>query len=95
MRRVDSTSTSVDGSACLDTASGSIVWTQTELRYSPVHGNGGSPIVVDDKLIYSGDGAEDPFVVALNKETGKVIWKTPRKVEVSRTFSFSFKTTPV
>ncbi len=78
-----------DGTACLDAVSGALVWTQTELRYSPVHGNGGSPIVVDDKLIYNCDGAQDPFVVALNKETGKVIWKTPRKVEVSRTFSFS------
>ena len=81
-----------DGTACLDAASGSIVWKQTGLRYSPVHGNGGSPIIVDDKLIYSCDGAKDPFVVALNKASGEIVWKTPRKVEVSRTFSF---TTPV
>jgi len=78
-----------DGTACLDAANGSIQWTQTELRYSPVHGNGGSPIMVGEKLIYSCDGAKNPFVVALNKDTGKVIWKTARNVEVSRTFSFS------
>ncbi len=78
-----------DGTACLDAKDGRIIWTQTSLSYSPVHGNGGSPVLFDDKLIFSCDGQKSPFVVALNKDTGAVIWKTPRKVTVSRTFSFS------
>lgn len=77
------------GTACLDAESGKIVWTQTSLPYKPVHGTGGSPVVFRDKLIYSCDGAENPFVVALNKSDGSVAWKTPRNVEVQRTFSFS------
>ena len=80
------------GTACLDAGNGKIVWTQDGLSYPPVHGNGGSPIIVGDKLVFSCDGAQSPFVVALDKGSGKVRWKTDRNVEVSRKFSF---TTPL
>ena len=75
------------GTACLDRA-GRIQWRKNDLRYDPVHGNGGSPIIVDDKLIFHGDGARDPFVVALNKKTGDVAWKVARTADVRQTFSF-------
>ncbi len=78
-----------DGTACLNTADGSVVWTQTSLGYAPVHGNGGSPALYGDKLIFSCDGQSDPFVVALNIADGSVAWRTPRNVAVQRTFSFS------
>jgi len=78
-----------NGTAALNATTGGILWTQTDLEYSPVHGNGGSPAVFEDKLIFSCDGQANPFVVALNKKNGSVMWKTPRDVEVSRTFSFS------
>lgn len=78
-----------DGTACLNAEDGKTIWKQTELRYNPVHGNGGSPVIVDDYLIFSCDGGEDPFIVALEKGNGKVAWKTPRDVEVERPFSFS------
>ncbi|MAS92523.1 MAG: serine/threonine protein kinase [Verrucomicrobiales bacterium] len=77
------------GTACLNAENGDIVWTQTSLPYKPVHGTGGSPVLYKDKLIYSADGGEDPFIVALNKSDGSVAWKTARDVEVQRTFSFS------
>ncbi len=75
------------GTACLDTE-GKILWKNDSLRYSPVHGNGGSPILVDDRLIFSCDGSSNPFIVALNKDTGKLVWKTPRSVTASKKFSF-------
>lgn len=78
-----------DGTACVDATSGAIVWKQESLRYPPVHGNGGSPILVGDKLIFSCDAQKDPFIVALNKQTGEVAWKTPRGVETKRPFSFA------
>jgi outer membrane protein assembly factor BamB len=68
---------------------GKILWTQSELGYQPVHGNGGSPILVGDTLIFSCDGARDPFIVALDSKTGKVLWKTPRNTPALKTFSFS------
>ena len=80
-----------EGTACVDHA-GEVVWKTRELAYAPVHGNGGTPIIVDDLLIFSCDGKADPFVAALEKTTGKVRWKTNRKSEVDRKFSF---TTPI
>ncbi len=78
-----------DGTACVDSTSGEVIWKQDSLPYPPVHGNGGSPILVGNRLIFSCDAAKDPFIVALDKSTGEVSWKTARDVEVKRTFSFS------
>jgi outer membrane protein assembly factor BamB len=76
-----------EGTACLG-LDGKVIWRQTDFRYSPVHGNGGSPIRVADLLVFSADGAEQPKVIALEAATGKLRWQTPRQVEVKRTFSF-------
>jgi outer membrane protein assembly factor BamB len=77
-----------EGTACLD-LDGKVVWRQTDLRYRFVHGNGGSPILVGDKLVYAADGGDKQFIVALDKANGKVVWKTDRKITYDRTFSFS------
>jgi outer membrane protein assembly factor BamB len=76
------------GTACLD-LNGIILWRNSSLSYPPVHGNGGSPILVDDALVFSCDGGSDPFVVALNKVNGEVRWKVERMTDASKTFSFS------
>ncbi len=68
---------------------GKILWSQSELGYEPVHGNGGSPVLVGIWLIFSCDGGRDPFVVALDSMSGKVLWKTPRNTPARKTFSFS------
>jgi outer membrane protein assembly factor BamB len=75
------------GTAALDLA-GKIVWKQTSLGYPPVHGTGGSPALVGDELVFSCDGASDPFVAALDAATGKVRWKTPRNTAAKKPFSF-------
>ena len=79
------------GTACVS-REGKVLWKTRELAYAPVHGNGGTPIVVDELLIFSCDGAQDPFVAGIEKATGIVRWKTNRKSEVSQKFSF---TTPI
>jgi len=76
------------GTACLD-LDGKVIWRNDALHYPPVHGNGGSPVLVEDALIFSCDGASEPFVIALHKDTGKVLWKTERKADVKKSFSFS------
>jgi outer membrane protein assembly factor BamB len=76
------------GTAALD-LNGKVVWRNTSLKYSSVHGNGGSPILVGSALIFSCDGASNPFIVGLNKATGEVLWRTPRNTGAKRTFSFS------
>jgi outer membrane protein assembly factor BamB len=65
------------GTAALS-ASGEILW-KARHAYESQHGAGGSPVVYDDLLVFSGDGADAAFVVALDTRTGKVRWKTSRR----------------
>jgi len=76
------------GVACLD-PDGGIVWKNATLRYAPVHGNGGSPILVDDLLVFSIDGSDRQCLVALDRASGKVRWKADRNSEAVKKFSFS------
>ena len=78
------------GTACLD-LQGRVVWKNQDIRFDPGWGNGGSPIVVDDALIFSCDGRTEQFVIALNKNTGKVLWKTPRPM-ITNQLKYSFCT---
>jgi hypothetical protein len=55
-----------------------VLW-RRELAYEHVHGPGGSPALVGDLLIVHCDGAEGPFVAALEASTGKERWRTPRE----------------
>lgn len=76
-----------NGTACL-TSDGKVVWKQV-LKYSPVHGSGSSPALVGDLLIISCDGAEAPFVIALDKKTGAQRWKMAREANPDqKKFSF-------
>ncbi|MBM3846182.1 MAG: serine/threonine protein kinase [Verrucomicrobia bacterium] len=77
------------GTACLD-LKGRVLWRQNSIKYPPVHGNGGSPALVKDRLIFSCDGLSDPIVVALDAKTGDVVWKTPRNhPSAPKKFAFS------
>lgn len=75
------------GIACLDT-SGKILWRNNRFRYDAVHGNGGSPVLIDGRLVFAADGARAPSVLALAAATGELAWKSPRTMEVRQTFSF-------
>jgi outer membrane protein assembly factor BamB len=76
------------GTACLNAVTGDVVWRNATIRYQPVHGNGGSPILVDDLLVFSCDGSDQRFLVALDRDTGKVRWRVDRDVAVHKGFSF-------
>jgi outer membrane protein assembly factor BamB len=67
---------------------GKVLWRNDKLKYGPVHGNGGSPILAAGHLVFSADGGDKQFVVALNKATGEVAWKTDRKSTATQPFSF-------
>jgi outer membrane protein assembly factor BamB len=76
------------GTAALD-LTGKVLWRQTSLKYPPLHGNGGSPALVGDRLVFGCDGLRDPFVVALDAATGQVAWKVSRTAVPGYTFAFS------
>jgi len=69
------------GTACLDTSSGKVLWTRQDLPCDHVRGPGSSPIIFRDLLIINFDGGDFQYVVALNKLTGKTVWKTDRTID--------------
>lgn len=75
------------GLACLDTA-GKILWKNNDYPYKPVHGNGGSPCITQETLIFSVDGTDMQSIIGLDIHSGKERWKTDRHVECTKHFSF-------
>jgi len=76
------------GVACLD-LDGNAIWTSREVEYRPVHGNGGSPVVFKNLLIFSSDGAREQKLNALDRHMGELVWQTRRGVDRRKKFSFS------
>lgn len=76
------------GTVCLSD-DGKILWKQTSLSYDPLHGNGSSPILTGDKLIFSADGIRNPALIALDKNSGQLLWKRIRHTFANRKFSFA------
>jgi outer membrane protein assembly factor BamB len=67
-----------EGTAAIDAGSGAIVW-KAQFPFVNQHGGGGSPVLYKDLLIFNGDGYYEAWVMALDKSTGKVRWKTERR----------------
>jgi outer membrane protein assembly factor BamB len=67
-----------NGTAAIDTASGAILWRDTSHPLEHYVGPGSSPVLYGDLLILTCDGADVQFSVALDKRTGKEVWKTVR-----------------
>ncbi len=80
------------GMAKLSTKDGKVLWLCEELDYPPMHGSGGSPVLHAGKLFIACDGSKDPFVAAVDAETGKVAWKKPRSVAARINHSFGTAT---
>ena len=57
---------------------GKKLWEKRPGIFSSVHGYCSSPILWKDKVIINGDHDGNAYIVALNKETGNEVWKTPR-----------------
>lgn len=53
--------------------------------FNNVNGHGSSPVVVDDKVILVCDQDTDSYLLAVEKDTGRVSWKTERP-EVLRSY---------
>jgi outer membrane protein assembly factor BamB len=68
----------------LDTETLRVLWTNTTLRIQHENGPGSSPLLWRDSVILHMDGSDHQYVVALDKKTGKVRWKTDRTGAMSR-----------
>lgn len=67
----------VNGTACLNAETGDIIWKRTVPAFYSV-GAGSSPIVYQNLLILVCDGIDQQYVTALDKQTGKTVWRTDR-----------------
>ena len=73
------------GTAAVST-SGNILW-RTRFPYISQHGNGGSPILHNGRLVVSIDGYDTAYLVALDARTGEERWRSPRPDPVSQAYS--------
>lgn len=69
------------GTACLDTETREILWKRDDLKCWHYRGASSSPVLFDDLLILTFDGADLQYVVGLDKKTGETVWKTDRSAE--------------
>jgi len=69
------------GTACLDTATCKVLWKRTDLPCRHYRGPGSSPVLFNELLVVTMDGVDVQYLVALDKRTGKTVWKTDRTTE--------------
>ncbi|MCX6838890.1 MAG: PQQ-binding-like beta-propeller repeat protein [Verrucomicrobia bacterium] len=69
------------GTARIDPATGEKVWERRDINARHYRGPGSSPIIHGDLLILTFDGIDQQYVTALDKKTGKSVWKTARTTD--------------
>lgn len=74
-----------EGTAALN-LDGSILWT-TRHGCETQHGNGGSPVLWQELLIFTCDGFDAAYLVAIDATTGKQRWKTWRRQPWSHAYA--------
>jgi outer membrane protein assembly factor BamB len=65
---------------------GRLLWKQLMGPFKNTFGAGSSPLIVDDRVILCQDHDTESFLMALDKQTGKPIWRTDRS-EFPRNYS--------
>ena len=68
------------GTACLDTKTGKAIWKRNDLPCRHYRGASSSPVLFENRLILTFDGADLQYLAALDKQTGGTVWKTNRSV---------------
>jgi outer membrane protein assembly factor BamB len=67
--------------ACLNSSTGEVIWQRTDFVCNHFRGAGSSPLIYKHLLILHFDGSDRQYVVAMDKRTGKTVWKTDRSVD--------------
>lgn len=67
------------GTARVNPENGEVVWERRDIKCRHFRGPGSSPVLFENLVILTFDGIEsDQFVVALDKTTGKDVWRNKR-----------------
>ncbi len=73
------------GTACLDTKTGQKIWERLDLKCDHFRGPGSSPVVHGGLLYLTFDGYDQQYITALDKLTGKSVWKQDRNIDFGTT----------
>lgn len=73
------------GTACLDAKTGQEIWSRRDLNcdHEANAGPASSPTIIDGNCVVHVDGRDFQYIVALDPETGKTVWKTERSKDFS------------
>lgn len=66
------------GTACVDAATAKVAWVNRDLRLDHMNGPGSTPVLWRDRLVIPCDGSDVQYIAALDANSGRVAWKTPR-----------------
>lgn len=69
------------GTWCVDTTTGKVLWERIDLKCNHFRGPASSPILYKNLLILIFDGFDFQYVAALDKATGKTVWKQDRNIK--------------
>ena len=69
------------GTTCLDRETFKQKWQRTDLECDHHRGPASSPILAAGKLVVAFDGFDQQYVIALDVETGKTVWRRDREIE--------------
>ncbi len=69
------------GTVCLDQKTGNTLWERRDIHCKHSVGPGSSPVLYGNALILTFDGIDVQYLIALNKTTGKTLWKSDRGIE--------------
>ena len=78
------------GTACLNAETGAVIWERRDITNQFWDcGAGCSPTLHGNKLIFNSDGEHtgkgQQFIIALDKDTGKTLWRTKRQYSGDKT----------
>lgn len=69
------------GTARVDPVTGKKIWERRDINVRHYRGPGSSPLLYENLLILTFDGIDHQFVTALDKATGRTVWKTERTTD--------------
>lgn len=70
------------GTACVDTASGEVLWRRTDLNCDHMQGPASSPVIFENLVIVHLEGTDKQFIAALDKTTGDTVWMYHRPADL-------------
>jgi outer membrane protein assembly factor BamB len=73
------------GTACLDTATGKVLWERRDLPCDHFRGPASSVCLYRDRIILLFDGFDRQYVACLDKTTGRTLWQKDRDLPYQNT----------